>query len=92
MILALILLIIAIGYAYKRREEPMAMATAGSSLLAVGIIALLIFALVAADILHFGESSEDIIVLVAMGDALILIPAGLILMITGLVLNRKKSK
>ncbi len=92
MILALILLIIAIGYAYKRREEPMAMATAGSSLLAVGIIALLIFALVAADILHFGESAEDIIVLVAMGDALILIPAGLILMITGLVLNRKKSK
>lgn len=92
MILALILLIVAIGYAYKRREEPMAMATAGSSLLAVGIIALLIFALIASDILHFSESLEDIIALIAMGDSLILIPAGLILMITGLVLNRKKSK
>jgi len=92
MILALILLIVAIGYAYKRREEPMAMATAGSSLLAVGIIALLIFALIASDILHFSESLEDIIALIAMGDSLILVPAGLILLITGLVLNSKKSK
>ena len=92
MILALILLIVAIGYAYKRREEPMAMATAGSSLLAVGIIALLIFALIATNILHFSESLEDIIALIAMGDSLILIPSGLILMVTGLVLNRKKSK
>lgn len=92
MILALILLIIAIGYAYKRREEPMAMATAGSSLLAVGIIALLLFILTGSNILYFGENLQDIIVLVAMGDALILIPAGLILMVTGLVLNRKKSK
>lgn len=92
MILALILLIIAIGYAYRRREEPMAMATAGSSLLAVGIIALLIFALIATNILHFSESLEDIIALIAMGDSLILIPSGLILMVTGLVLNRKKSK
>ena len=92
MILALILLIIAIGYAYKRREEPMVMATAGSSLLAVGIIALLLFALIATDILHFSESLEDIIALLAMADSLILIPSGLILMVTGLVLNRKKSK
>lgn len=92
MILALILLIVAIGYAYKRREEPMAMATAGSSLLAVGIIALLIFALIATNILHFSESLEDIIALIAMADSLILIPSGLILMVTGLVLNRKKSK
>lgn len=92
MILALILLIIAIGYAYKRREEPMAMATAGSSLLAVGIIALLLFALIAANILHFSASVEDIIALLAMADSLILIPSGLILMVTGLVLNRKKSK
>lgn len=92
MILALILLIVAIGYAYKRREEPMAMATAGSSLLAVGIIALLIFALIATNILHFSESLEDIIALIAMGDSLILIPSGLILLITGLVLNSKKSK
>ncbi|WP_462421946.1 hypothetical protein [Salinicoccus sp. Marseille-QA3877] len=92
MILALILLIIAIGYAYRRREEPMAMATAGSSLLAVGIIALLIFALIATNILHFSESLEDIIALIAMGDSLILIPSGLILLITGLVLNSKKSK
>ena len=92
MILALILLIIAIGYAYRRREEPMAMAAAGSSLLAVGIIALLIFALIATNILHFSESLEDIIALIAMGDSLILIPSGLILLITGLVLNSKKSK
>lgn len=92
MILALILLIVAIGYAYKRREEPMAMATAGSSLLAVGIIALLLFAVIATDILHFSESVEDIIALISMADSLILIPSGLILMITGLVLNRKKSK
>lgn len=70
----------------------MAMATAGSSLLAVGIIALLLFILTGSNILHFGENLQDIIVLVAMGDALILIPAGLILMVTGLVLNRKKSK
>lgn len=92
MILALILLIVAIGYAYKRREEPMAMATAGSSLLAVGIIALLLFAVIATDILHFSESVEDIIALIAMADSLILIPSGLILLVTGLVLNRKKSK
>jgi len=92
MILALILLVLAIAYAYKRREEPMAMATAGSSLLAVGIIALLLFAVIATDILHFSENVEDVIALLAMADSLILIPSGLILLVTGLVLNRKQSK
>lgn len=91
MIFAIIIILVAIAYSYSQKEEPIRIAYAGGTTLAGGAISFIIFLSVLSNIGPVGQGWEGPVIMQTLLAALILIPAGIIITVIGLVLNHKKS-
>jgi len=91
MIFAIIFLLIVIAYSYIRRKEPIRIAYAGGFLLAAGGISFIIFLSVISNFDFTVNRWEESVMMQTLLNTLILIPAGIIITVIGLVLNHRKS-
>lgn len=91
MIFAILLLLFAILYAFSQRSEPVRIAYTGGVLLAIGAILLIIFITIISNMGPVGRGWEEPLALGSLTNMVILFPSGLIMLIIGLVLDKKKA-